>query len=236
MTINLPDWLAPYANAVLGRSPFQAFLIGVGIGWAICPVFVYLLGLSELRWLRYRDQFKAFMPGNLFLGVSFGCICYLAAEAQRHGTGWFVRPAETWWLWVAVGFSILLTVGLWLVDIIGAFRHRSQPGSTYSWWQLISWTKVYHNTFVYGVYSLLLVGLGVPGLILAPFNTLGLAIRLLMVVVLLSWVMLLIEDGKHPMHRTAHIELRGFGGAVRWVLGLVYIVIAAAVIASLPVG
>lgn len=221
--VGLAEWLAHVVYLITTRPPLQAGLIGWAVGFLICPFYMYLIAIvSEWRWLRYRDQFKAFMPGNLFLGVVFGTSCYLYADARRAGqlTGFF---AGHLWEWVSLSFAALLVVVLSALDIMGAITYRPGDVAKYSWRQLISWTKVWHNVFVYGIYGYLLTRVGVSGLIKAPWNAHGSetvingATRVMQIASLGVWLYCLARDAKFPKHQTGHVAVN----RVQWCIGLV---------------
>ena len=230
-------WLAHVADLITAHHPVQAGLIGLAIGWLICPGYMYFLAfISEWRWPKYRDQFKAFMPGNVFLGIVFGSASYLAASYYQSGDD-VTLYHEPQWSWIPTGFGVLLVVGLSLMDIVGTFRYKEGDTDKYHWRQLISWTKVWHNVGVYGAYGYLLVRVGVPGLVSAPSSFWTFAqghdewdkltaagavndcLRVVLVLALLKWVGYLIADVKDPKFTTGHVRVN----FVQWLVGLVVV-------------
>lgn len=220
----LVDWLNQAAHLIIAHRPWQAGLIGLAVGWALCPGYMYLLALVvEWRWPRYRDQFKAFMPGNLFLGVVFGSSCYLASSYyhQSHRLAMF---SASWWYWVPAVCAFAVVVGMSFFDIYGTIAFKPGAPNRYSWGQLVSWTKLWHNVAVYGAYGILLVGTGLPGLLGAPVwmgTASGTAlandlVRLVLLVCLLRWLSYLWYDIKHPRNQTGHVAIN----IGQWILGL----------------
>jgi hypothetical protein len=232
MDIAVLPWLAPLTRFLLGGSPLEAGITGACVGWLVCPIYMYVLALvSERRWPKYDDQFKAFMPGNLFLGTAFGAATYLAARALRDGSGFFSHfPSTLTWMMIPVMLSVLAVLVLSAQDIVGAIRHKPGDTHTFHWRQLLGWTKIYHNTVVYGLYTWLLVALGVPGLLLAPADVGGVLGRVVLVIFVGLWVRMLIVDGKSPKHRTGHIALHGAAGVLMWVNGLLVNILACVLI------
>jgi len=204
-------WLAYVANLITNHQPYVAGAIGLAAGWAICPGYMYLLAIvAEWRWPRYHDQFKAFMPGNLYLGVVFGGSCFLAASyRQAEGHGHLYE--NQLWLWLPLVASAAVVVALSAMDIIGAFRYKTGDTDKYHWLQLISPTKLWHNIVVYGAYGYLLVRVGVPGLLSAPWwGANGLVndvVRVLLLGCLLRWVLFLKQDIAEPKFTTGHVRV-----------------------------
>src|SRR4051812_5725286 len=86
-----------FIHLLTNRSPIWAAIIGLLVGWAICPVYMYVLAVVvEWRWPRYRDQFRAFMPGNVFLGMVFGSAAYLYAAYIQTGATWAFFSSSIW--------------------------------------------------------------------------------------------------------------------------------------------
>lgn len=219
----LANWLARAGDLIVSHDPWVSGLVGLAVGLAICPGYMYLLAVvSEWRWPRYNEQFRAFMPGNLYLSVIFGAVAYLAAAYRVSGTQVPLFEGRLW-VWIPFVVAGLLVLALSVVDILPAFSYKPGDTNKYHWRQLISWTKVWHNVAVYGAYGFLLIRLGVPGMVSAPLDAgtggINNLLRVVVLVALIRWATYLAADAKNPKHSTGHVRVN-FG---QWLVGLVVV-------------
>lgn len=225
--------LVPLVDFITKRSSAGAFAAGLIFALLLTPGFMYLLAWAEgKRKFRTCDEFRAFMPGDLYLGVSFSFGCSLFAQARIMG-----HSAPGWWHWVSTAVGCLAAVGLTVPEIIGAFYYRDGDAGRYHWRQMISPRKIWHNVVVYGVYGYLLMAICVPGFVLAPsavsdfsmgrpfggISSVGFdALRLLLLVELSEWILSLVYDVSHPKCATAHTKVN----FRQWATGMAMIVFA----------
>lgn len=244
--INFTDMalgLAHVASLITNHTPLVAGCIGLTVGWLICPGYMYAIAYAQTgKWLEYDKQFKAFVPGNFYLGLVFGLSCYLYASINQANTpSMFHLPQWAYW---ALGGAALVVAALGAIDGAGAITynrgHIDKNGRIfkYHWRQLLDWTKLWHNIFVYGVYGFLLIYVGAPGVALAPWvinHDPFLAVlpyilpRAVMLGCLGAWVRLLAVDMKYPMHATGHIAVT----FVQWMRGLGFLAATTVVVVAL---
>ena len=218
--VDLAAWLTRCTDLIVNHNPWLAALIGLAVGWGICPAYMYALAVvSEWRWPKYDEQFKAFMPGNIFLGAVFSSTAFLTAADRRDG-GTSTIYGEPRWSWISLGIAAVIVVAMCIQDVIGAFQYYPGAPDKYHWTQLIAWTKVWHNIVVYGAYGFLLIHIGVPGFMSASWTSpINVIMRIVLLAMLSRWITYLIVDVREPKHATGHVTV----SPLQWLIGLIMV-------------
>jgi hypothetical protein len=206
-----------FTDRMIGLPFWRAAIIG----WLMCPIIVYILGFAEGRWLHWRDQFRAFMPGNFLLGGALGAMAYLLPHVPR--TEHHFYQLRWWWV-LPILVSAGITIWMNQIDIAGARQHN-KPGmtaKTFSWRQLLSPTKRWHNDVVYVFYIYLFGAVGSPALLAAQGGTDVLLARLVLVLCVVGWGCCAAWDVKFPKHSRAHVPAT----AKSWMISSLVIAVA----------
>lgn len=151
------------------------FLTALVLAWIFTPGLFVLMGLvGESRLVPLvKNQSRAFMPGDLFLGWVFA-------------TGWYFHPEFD---------NLLLGIGL-AVGGVGLVLMRSKFDgiNNYPIRALQSPTKMYHDYILYVGYTAALVSVAVPGVLTSSWDGVVLA-KVVALVAFAIWVIGLMIDG-----------------------------------------
>ncbi len=211
--------LARIPSFLAGHSPWGAAVAGLLLGLFLTPGMMFVLAIvAEGRFLHYKDQFRAFMPGDILLGISFALFCQTASiykDEHAYGSKWVQLLA------IIAGLAVVVAKGT--LDIVSCILGVNN-NDHYTRKQLLSVTKVYHNTVAYFVYVFLFVSVGVPSLVCAIYRPklLPTVVLAAAFIVLLCWFVLLIRDCIAPTCNTAHVEVKSH----HWLVGLPLILLA----------
>jgi hypothetical protein len=169
------------------------------VSWAITPGAMFVIGwVFESRTLPFGDvQSKAFLPGDLCLGVVLG----MAVRGQRYlpEHGWW---QGTWWpiLVVVVAVAFVVSRRLWW----DAPNYAKIPGATAS-----SPTKWYHDIMVQGVHLTIIVVITVPVLFcMAWTSAVANVDRLVLVMWLAFYVRFVVYDARHEQVEPPSVDGR----------------------------
>lgn len=172
----------------------HGWFVALWWGWLFTPVlfFVVALVLESRVAPVWRNQFRSFIPGDLFLGGVFAASVHLA-EGLPEKERWYSHH-----LWHFIVLAGSVTLGLLARKLLDApFYYKGQ---------LWSPSKVYHDFALYIGYGGLLFVVGLPALVYGG----GVTARVVMVGCLAVWLGTLIFDGLRPaaelerMRKLAH--------------------------------
>lgn len=161
-------------------------------------MFVIQLVLEGRRPASYANQFRGFIPGDIFLGLSFGVMVALADKLPDGDNRWF----NTGW------FQLLALAGAIGVFIVGSRLDEE----LYSGAQLASPSKVYHDYLLYLGYGYVLLKVGVATLFAAPWSDWPLKVAMLALVG--CWVACLLHDAAQPYSRKERMAAKAH--VARW--------------------
>lgn len=181
--LGLPSW----AGFVIDY-PLRTLIMGL----VISPMMMFLIGwVGESRMLPiWTGQFKAFLPGDLFLGVSLAFAARRVGEWDASQVHWY---QTSWYHTLVLSLSILIAVVT-----------RAMDSKVYETHSFVSPTKLYHD---YGAFVLLAVLLG---LLLIPVVVVGrdyTAARVWALAFFVFWLICLIIDmmsDQQAIGRIAH--------------------------------
>lgn len=146
----------------------------------VTPGGMIIIGLifeGRIVPLNPKKQYLAFMPGDIFLSAFCALLIWMPLKTSI--------PTSTWYTDRWFHLTVLL------MCMIGAFiAHFAIEAQSYTLRSLNSPTKMYHDIVLYGMYSYVMCGVGVPKLLSGNLS----GIRLLIFVPLLIWLMLAVAD------------------------------------------
>ena len=191
-------------------SPFDAIL-----NWPMWAVVVFaaaatpfsillFVGVIEARELPLspKDQFLAFMPGDIFLSAFFVWSVYLAKKHLPDGVYWFNSHR-----WHGAPLFHLITLAVFLLVFV-VLTFLDWKSGLYTWGQMLSPWKIYHN-LLYAWYGDLVASTGLP--VLGNAEVLPRTKAALFTVVAV-WLLCLVYDStigaQYAPHKakTAHVE------------------------------
>lgn len=156
----------------------ERFLVALFAAWALTPVWFIVVGIiCESRVVPlWRNQSRAFMPGDLALGVTFA-------------TGWYLHPRFD---------PTLLVIGLVAgVVLLCLMRRKFDGTNNYPLPTLRSPTKVYHDYVLYIGYVAALVSVAVPGILMSSWSD-AMPLKVIGLIAFVVWLSGLVADGLDP--------------------------------------
>ncbi|MFD3779791.1 hypothetical protein [Streptomyces sp. NPDC058612] len=181
MTVSAVDDWRPFVAPALEHGPLWAFLAA----FAVSPGIPALLALVlERRLLRSRYEFTAFLYGDPALAVSCAAGVWLAGSPVAASV-----PVAGW---PAVAMTVLpLVFGLWQ----GRWEVRA---GLYTRAQVLSPTKIWHQTVVYPLLTYLVGSALLRGVTSGAGGPLRWAAWAVMVGSFLFWMAANVHDRRHP--------------------------------------
>lgn len=182
MASTLTGWI--FIGKLYSLHPIGVALVIFTISPCLMQVIARAL---EGRWLwPPKTQYRAFFWRDTVMLPLIGIGITVSLQQLPNSSYWFF---QWWWAIVAVGLSFLMSLTFSVSDAEG-----------YSYRQLNSPTKVYHDLFVYPVLSFLFF-LGAPALFYPPIN----GATLLALIGFFGWAALGVSDMKID-RPNAHID------------------------------
>lgn len=174
--MNLSGFLGDAIDAVYSTGWLSCLLIG----WITMPGMMFVVaGISERRIMPFwRGQSRAFIPGDLMLGVAFAASVYQIR----------LLPNDGWWSngWYPVAVAVIAALLFMVMRLfIDAPGYDKAPGASKD-----CPTKWFHDIVGYLIYGTVLGVVAIPTLFSTPFSWAKVA----EIVGLVVWVCGLIVD------------------------------------------
>jgi hypothetical protein len=163
----------------LMASPWWLALL---FGWSVTPGMMFVLGWTlEGRTLPIRENSRAFLPGDFFLGTLLASSVALLNTAESSASWWTSYE----WLWVVFVGTTLVSIA---VNALCDWPHYGRR-------QLLSPTKLWHEFVIFCLYGSLLIGLSLPAFVYGELSVFGILLRIAQLGSLAVWVAGLWWDG-----------------------------------------
>lgn len=173
------------------------FLVTLGVAWTITPLLFILIGvLFESRLVPLgRNQSRAFMPGDLALGVVLA-------------SGWYLFPqVSVTSVWRAD--PLMLAISLVAGGLLCWAMRKRFDGPAYHPRALRSPTKVYHDFVLYIFYAAALIYVCVPSILTeTSWGEENLGPKLLALFMLAVWMWGVVCDALNPRIPTTQMHVR----------------------------
>lgn len=158
----------------------------LGFAWLLSPLGMVLVGwVLESRWVPWwRDQARAFIPGDFLLGIVFAVGYYLTPQVEL----------ASWW-------RSLEFAGLTFMGAIGLFclMRYKLDGPKYPPGALKTPTKRYHDYALYVGYAWVLLFVCVPAILtVALRGPANFGVTFVAFAALTIWVVMLVLDETNP--------------------------------------
>ena len=139
-----------FIENVFARRPIVTLFISLVISPGAMIVIARVL---ENRRLPLLFNAKAFLPGDIFLGLALFFSCRLVPTLPE--TGWW--QSDWWIISVTTAMFVFTLAMMFIID-----------GPHYSWQARLSPTKLWHDLVCYGFWGTALVAIIPPILLAAP--------------------------------------------------------------------